>query len=71
MAFYKPSSAKVDNSFVLVGGYSDAIGSPLDTVFAYVPEEGQWQELQRMTRPRAAATAMLINKDLSNIFPEC
>ena len=71
MAFYKASSVRVDNSFLLVGGYSDATGSPLDTVFAYVPEERRWQELQRLTWPRASATAMLINKDLNNIFPDC
>ena len=71
MALYKPSSVRVDNSFVLVGGYSDDIGGPLDTVFAYVVEDRRWQELQRLTRPRAAATAMMINKDLNNIFPDC
>ena len=71
VALYKPSSVRVDNSFVLVGGYSDANGGPSDTVFAYVVEDRRWQELQRLTRPRAAATAMMINKDLNNIFPDC
>ena len=71
MAFYKASSVRVDNSFLLVGGYSDVTGGPLDTVFVYVPEERRWQELQRLTWPRASATAMLINKDLNNIFPDC
>ena len=68
MAMSRVSSVQVDGSFVLVGGHSDAVGSQLDTVLAYDPDEERWEELQNMRRKRASATAMLISMD---VFPQC
>lgn len=68
MAMHRASSVQIDRTFVLVGGYSRANEGHLDTVLAYNPEGGRWEELQSMSRKRASATAMLIDAE---VFHEC
>ena len=68
MAMHRASSVQIDRTFVLGGGYSRANEGHLDTVLAYNPEGGRWEELQSMSRKRASATAMLIDAE---VFHEC
>ena len=68
MAMHRASSVQLDNTFVLVGGYSRANEGHLDTVLAYNSEGGSWEKLQSMSRKRASATAMLTDAE---VFHEC
>ena len=65
------SDIRVDDTFVMVGGYVREGGSSdkSDKLIKYLPESGTFMELPgKMKTPRYSATAILVER---SIFPEC
>ena len=64
-----PTVAQHEDTFYIVGGYSNQLVSDLDTIYRYDVAEDSWTLLpNRMTYTREAPTAMIVR---SSIFPSC
>ena len=60
---------RVDDTFVMVGGYFNTLGGYSDKLIKYLPESGTFMELPgKMKLPRYDTAAILVDR---SIFPPC